>query len=606
MKFKLLGYFSNGFPFVNNMKKLVFSQLLFLIPLLGLAQLYSGNATYLYNNGALLFVNKEVNLSSGSKLYLRNEGQLIQGTATTSTNTGSGILSVFQEGTSDNYDYNYWCAPVGNASGTVGNENFGISQLYQPTTNIASTAATLLAASSLDGVSNPLSIASYWIWKFQTSGTYADWAYVGTASSLAAGQGFTMKGSSGTDATNVGETATNNPGGAQRYDFRGKPNDGTIGVNVSAGNYTLTGNPYPSALHVNAFLLDAANTACTGIAYYWEQDKTANSHSLLAGRGGYGTFAPVSTSSAGIYTPAVYYNYYSDGSINFGTGSNSTLSIVRKYAPIGQGFMVEGTTTGSINLKNSHRAYYKESNVGHQSQFEKNSRDNFPILWLDVQYNQQITRQLALGFPDFSTDDIDHGMDAKDPTDTDAPFDGFFVLNSTPYVIQCLPFAIEKRIPLGVRVASEGLVRFSIRLRDHFNQNQEVFIFDTLTQTYHPLTDDSFFEVLLPAGAYNRRFQLTFQNPLLANNHGEMAGFFSLSHQPKTQLLSIYNPSQQAIAAITIYDITGKKINQNNQTNTERLTTFDTSTWATGAYLVYIELQDGQHATLKIMITPKN
>jgi hypothetical protein len=85
-----------------------------------------------------------------------------------------------------------------------------------------------------------------------------------------------------------------------------------------------------------------------------------------------------------------------------------------------------------------------------------------------------------------------------------------------------------------------------------------------------------------------------------------MAGFFSLSHQPKTQLLSIYNPSQQAIAAISIYDITGKKINQNNQTNTERLTTFDTSTWATGAYLVHIELQDGQRTSLKTLITPKN
>jgi hypothetical protein len=76
-------------------------------------------------------------------------------------------------------------------------------------------------------------------------------------------------------------------------------------------------------------------------------------------------------------------------------------------------------------------------------------------------------------------------MDAKDPTDTDAPFDGFFVLNNTPYVIQCLPFAIEKRIPLGVRAAAEGLVRFSIRLRDHFDQNQSVFTMPTPNCTTH-------------------------------------------------------------------------------------------------------------------------
>jgi hypothetical protein len=38
-------------------------------------------------------------------------------------------------------------------------------------------------------------------------------------------------------------------GSAQRYDFRGKPNDGTIDIPVLLDELTLTGNPYPSALN---------------------------------------------------------------------------------------------------------------------------------------------------------------------------------------------------------------------------------------------------------------------------------------------------------------------------------------------------------------------
>jgi hypothetical protein len=42
--------------------------------------------------------------------------------------------------------------------------------------------------------------------------------YVGSTSNLNAGEGFTMKGTSGTNATTV-KGVQNNPGNKQRYDF---------------------------------------------------------------------------------------------------------------------------------------------------------------------------------------------------------------------------------------------------------------------------------------------------------------------------------------------------------------------------------------------------
>ena len=81
---------------------------------------------------------------------------------------------------------------------------------------------------------------------------YSNWIPVGSNSDLNAGEGFTMKGTSGTNSTSV-NGVLNNPGNKQRYDFRGKPNDGTISIPVGIGQFTLTGNPYPSAIDLSAF-----------------------------------------------------------------------------------------------------------------------------------------------------------------------------------------------------------------------------------------------------------------------------------------------------------------------------------------------------------------
>jgi hypothetical protein len=50
----------------------------------------------------------------------------------------------------------------------------------------------------------------------------------------------------------------------------------------------------------------------TGIAYFWEQDKT-NSHFIADYKGGYGIFHRF-RKGTGIYVPATFYSY--DGSGN--------------------------------------------------------------------------------------------------------------------------------------------------------------------------------------------------------------------------------------------------------------------------------------------------
>lgn len=597
------------------MKKL-FCFLIFSVSFPAVSQLYVGSNAYVFVKDQVVFVNQDVELQSNGNLYLRNEAQILQGTTGTSTNKGAGVLSVFQEGTSNNYAYNYWCSPVGNASAATGNENFGITMLHRPTSLTGSSPATI-DAGSYDGLAtnSSLSIASYWIWRFLAGADYSQWVHSEGNTDISAGQGFTMKGTDGSDNTNVGETVVNNPIGAQRYDFRGKPNDGNITVGVAPDNFTLTGNPYPSALHVNEFLLDPANSDCTGIAYYWEQDKTINSHILLEYRGGYGTYSPVGTGPAdyGVYVPATFDSYNLDGTENTG-GASSGLSIQRKYAPIGQGFMIKGKagSASSVTLKNEYREYYKES--GADSQFERttsshnsgnttHNSDVAPIslIRLNTSMNNQFTRQVALVFLPTATDGVDRGIDAKSPVEETIPNDVYFFLDNDKYVIQGVAFDVDKRIPIGIKSTDNATFKFDASLISNFDESQPIYLYDAQDNTYHDIKNSTY-EVVLSTGVYNNRFEITFKESALNNDDIVKSGFVIFQNNP-SQMLTIANPNLVELKSVSLYDLTGKQIFGKQKLNAETSYQFPTNGLSEAVYLVEVITKDNRKIAQKVIIS---
>ena len=578
------------------------------------SQLYVGSTGSLFVKNELVYVTQDIDIQNNGFLYLRNEAQLIQGTTGSSTNKGLGKLSVFQEGTSDNFDYNYWCSPIGNASAAVGNENFGITQFYVPTSDTASNPANIVTGYDGAASAASLSIASYWIWRFLSGINYSEWVQTAAASTIAAGQGFTMKGTAGTDPLTAGEATANNPGGAQRYDFRGKPNDGTITVNVAANKLTLTGNPYPSALHVNAFLLDASNTDCTGIAYYWEQDKTVNSHVLVNYQGGYGTFSPIGIgpTTYGVYVPATFNSYNNDGSLNV-VGASSGLAIQRKYAPIGQGFMIQGKATGApvaVSVKNVHRSYYKEADV--YSQFERglvnneqiktqdSDVDQLSIIRLNTIMNNQFTKQLALVFLPTATDGVDRGIDALSPDGDALPNEVYFVLDDHKYVIQGTSFDPTKRIPLGIKASNVSSFSFDASLVSNIDAGQPIYLYDAEDGSYHDIKNSSY-TVFLQAGTYNNRFQLTFLNSLAINPSTALANIV-ITHQVNIHTIEVANPNAVALSTFALYDLAGKQLLYQDQMGNARSYEFSTTNLAHGLYIAKLITRENEQVVQKIIV----
>ncbi|MCM8571103.1 T9SS type A sorting domain-containing protein [Gramella jeungdoensis] len=563
------------------------------------AQLYIAPSeksdSYLYAKDRLLYVENEIHLTENlrketqASIYFRNEAQLIQGAKNISQNEGSGKISVFQEGTSNAYDYNYWGLPV-----RIGDKNKQLNDfIYEPLSNTESRNAKLISA--LDGSSDPLSISNRWIYTF--SGTsYSNWHYAGDHFDLKPGEGFTMKGVNGINLKEI-EGQPINAGSSQIYDFRGMPNDGKIELPIQKDQTLLVGNPYPSALDLDKFLTE--NTSSTGIAYFWDSRKNGNSHYLSDYEGGYGTYSP----GAGIYVPAIF-RKYPDGTE---TGEIGQL-YARDISPIAQGFMVIGKNEGKIVFQNSQRVFQKEEPG--VSEF-KNHETAIPSLRLNIEMDSTYIRQLVLALRDNATPDEDHAMDARKMDS--APSDVNWSLSGEAYIINVRPKKDEELIPLKVKLEKETSLKFSVAELNNFNPDR-LFIYDSKDDLYFGIKT-GYLKLSLAKGEYNERFYLSYIEKLPTSKTDPEApegykpkppnillntiDIFQNNREEKLELKVLYDTG---ISSFRLYDLNGKIIFSQSFKGNQKDFALPTGNLSNAVYIVKVNTTDQRELTKKIGI----
>jgi hypothetical protein len=636
------------------MKKNLLTSLMIALTGIANAQLFVKDGSFVFMTNQYMTVTQDVNLNNTGNFYLRNTSQLLQKGSGGSINTGTGKLSVFQEGTVNNFQYNYWCSPVG--SGAAGNP-FGVGLLNRPSGLITSTAAEILPNSSYNGTATggaggTMQIAPYWIWKFVSlSPVYANWQFVGNTQTLNPGEGFSMKGTSGTDGTvaDVAEGVANKTGAAQRYDFRGRPNDGNISVAVSSGNLTLVGNPYSSAINLNMYLVEnrgdsynvgtgvvsaGGNTAViNGTAYFWEHSKSANTHNLAGYVGGYGTYVAngANIATEGTWASATWNTYTGSGTVS-SIGASSGSNFKRQFSPIGQGFMVQGVAAGSSVMKNAYRVFVKEG-AGNFSTFERSANpevnsiggDNWgdipnvagidysqlsklpvPQIKLEAILNDTKSVQIAMAFNPNTTDDYDLGYDGISPdvyvNATDMVYFGQDN-NAKKCVITTLPFTMDKRIPIAFRCAAAS--NFRVRVTDviNFTGSEDVYIHDKETGIYVDIKNGEF-NMSLPAGENASRFEVTFRNfDVLANDNSDLgADSFEVYQNNKNAMLTIVNSLSKDVVNCTVYDVSGKLVITKKNLGKNNLIELPTSALSDGIYIVKLNTADNVSVEKKIIV----
>ncbi|PKD17916.1 hypothetical protein APR41_18370 [Salegentibacter salinarum] len=451
--------------------------------------------SYIYLSDRFLYVEDDINLEKNNtpdteaSIYLRKESQLLQGEKSTNLNSGNGLIPVFQEGTSHAFDYNYWVLPV---KDNISQKQFG-AIFFQPKsiTNSNPTRVT----GSLEGTSNPFGISRRWIYKY-SGREYNYWQHVGVNFDVAPGEGFTMKGVNGT-YNRIINGVENNPDNKQRYDFRGLPNDGEIKVSINNDQNVLVGKPFPSALHLQSFLME--NPASTGIAYFWDSRENGDSHHLKDYEGGYASYSP----GANAYVPAVLKIYNGAGE-ETGNSGETGGEIAREYSPIAQGFMLNGRNDGYIHFRSSQRRFQQENSQ--TSEFKNQQRSEFPLLKLNIIVNNLYTRPLLLAFREDSSKDYDWAMDAKvyGVSQNDVGWN----IEEALYNFQVRPFRKNDKIPLLINLAEDAELSFQL---DDFREfeNEDVYIFDAEVESYFRLNNDKF-SIDLPKGNYSNRFFISF------------------------------------------------------------------------------------------------
>ncbi|MFY0604652.1 MAG: T9SS type A sorting domain-containing protein [Flavobacteriaceae bacterium] len=222
------------------------------------------------------------------EIRLSGDAQLIQTHTGLSNVQGTGKIYKDQQALVPTiYRYHYWSSPVRETGldtyrlGEVmfdGEDPTDETSVPQPITWTASLNGAD-GSGSLPSSYTPITISNHWIYtNLNDPGDGSQWVRQRQIGAIERGQGFSMK-STGV----VG----------QNYTFVGTPNDGSLTFNFGgAGETSLLGNPYPSALDITDFI-NANTNSIDGTLYFWEHtgedaSSTATEGHIQAGyQGGY-------------------------------------------------------------------------------------------------------------------------------------------------------------------------------------------------------------------------------------------------------------------------------------------------------------------------------
>jgi hypothetical protein len=534
-------------------------------------------------------------LKLDGKIDLVGRSQLVQSATSDLDVTSSGSLERDQQGQSNKFNYNYWSSPVSSINNTTINHGYTVAGVMKDGTD-PNSIQNILWTSGVNGSPTipAMTLSSYWIFKFQNStNSYANWASAGPNGALLPGQGYTLKGN-GSGSEN------------QNYTFVGKPNSGNITSTVGAGNLNLCGNPYPSAIDADKFIDDNI-TSTTGTLYIWEHYSTNNSHNTIQYQGGYATYTK--TGGTAPVAPA--------GTSGLGASSKTP----KRFMPVGQGFFLTGSATGgTINFNNGQRLFVKEDNVSSYTMFRTtnntvtstpemdNTEDTYDegqFMKLRVGYNStdNLHRQTLIGFMnENATSGYDNGYDG---ISIEALTNDMYFINGTNKLNISGEgfFDVNAVYPIGVKNATSGNVTFVVDGKENFDENQEIYIHDNVTNTYNSIKSQNY-EVNLPAGTYDNRFTLRFTDGTSLGTVDQEANFgIGVTHSQSNSMINIKNPLQEVtVKSVALFNLLGQKVTEWTIDNQDQANIqLQVANVSTGTYIVKV-ITDGGNVTKKILV----
>lgn len=416
---------------------------------------------------------------------------------------------------------------------------------------------------------------------------------------------------------------TVNPGGgfySGSGNFTGAFNTGNKTVPVFRNdniqtdtNWNLIGNPYPSAISAEAFLLEnffdaSLNTSGTlnGVIYLWTHNSLANAANpgnevYNFSQDDYATM----NLTGGVFgvSPAISGGETPDGNIPSGQG------FFASYANLGDFVSVTGDiAAGEVRFTNAMRMADESSN----SQFFKISNtkneisnENTNKLWVNLTSDNGVFNQSLIAYIGIATDNYDgDAFDAPKKISAD--------YSSILYTI--IPdsdkkFAIQGKaesslnenevIKLGfdTRINVPTVYTLSIaKLRGDFMNNNPVYLKDNLLNKLHDLSASDY-SFTSEVGEFKDRFEIVFNSEALSNDAFDTVLNTLQITQVNNNLVRFSTSNSLTIKQVTIYDLLGRQLY--NLEGNNSVETYNLSNLNNSVFIAKVELSNGAIVTKK-------
>ncbi|MBT8272911.1 MAG: T9SS type A sorting domain-containing protein [Bacteroidia bacterium] len=580
----------------------------------------TGNTLTVGNSSYVRIVNNVIN---NGNITVQTRGSFVQdgddAAAGTFTNSGAGSSNIlkttatFNDAISGDYNYTYWSSPVaGSLVNTVFPNPVGERRFYFA-------GEEFLDALAEDPGNNNVFNAG----QDDIDDDDSDWIYA-TGLTMEIGRGYAVTavstpsaGSNYSDSANfIGDFNTGN------YDFTIYRNDSEMNDN----NWNFTGNPYPSPISIDAFILEnmylaspvggfPTNTSGTldGAVFLWSQSIPANA------------------TTNGNENWNFSQNDYAVINLTGETAGNSGVT-PNRFIPSGQGFFIsysdDAGTNGSfpiysntITYKNSMRVadnssnnQFFEANEETQNFGEANplsSTSEFNKLWLDLNSDNGVFNQILVGYVPGATDGFDGMILDAYKNLSSSLYAGLYTFiegQEKVFTIQGknpLSLNLDEIIPVGfsTKITEPTLYSFSIpRKEGEFLNTNAIYLKDHLLNITHDLTvsDYSFTSDI---GEFNDRFDIRFTEDALSLDEVELTGDDLIILEGENDNILFKLSGNYQMATIEIIDLLGRTVYKLNGEDRNQIT-YNLSSLSQATYIARVTLTNDK-VILKKMVKRK-
>jgi len=458
--------------------------------------------------------------------------------------TSSGYIERDQQIQGNLYNYNDLSSPVGLIGQTQSAPYPLGTVLKDGRASSYGQNIKFIAAINGSTTTSPVSISTRWIYGYKNGEGFK------FSTQFNAGEGNTIKGS-----LTPAEAAL----GLQNFVYIGKPHNGSILLPISDGKYYMVGNPYPSALDADQFILDNLDST-TGILEFYEDWSTDNSHVESKASAGYAYYTLAGGVGSGTGTLA-------DNMNNHG---QSGTKIPQRYIPIAKAFWVVGDGPGSsVIFNNNQRDFVTEVNATESIFFKTSSKkglgynkaekDNRLKIRIGFKTSNVKNRQLLLTIDDRATDGVDKGFDA--PVSGFMENDFYWINNESKLIIQAIGELTKDRIiPVGITLNKEDYINIKVDTILNPYEDMEVYLQDNITMDTYDIKNGEF-GVKLEAGEYNYRYSIVFRPKVEIPIEVEtLYNHLRIFMSENNSLISIRKPEELLIKKITLFNVIGQQM----------------------------------------------